>query len=360
MVTHFGELSGEQRALAQGIGVAELDDFHVVEITGVDRHKILQLLSSQEIIDLVPGTSTETLFLDVNGRIEHAAAVLEGPESTFLITETAEGLAAFLLSMRFMMQLEVIVRDDLAVLGTRQDGPALPDENGTTLKWEDPWPHVSPTSTAYGPNSQHFHAPDWHPGYGWQAALWLVPTTEVSVVVASAVAAGAKRVGTWAWEALRIETWRPRWSTEVDERTIAHEVDWLRTAVHLEKGCYKGQETVARVFNIGKPPRRLIFVHLDGSDHVIPDPGAPVMADGKQIGVLTSVARHFEQGPIGLALIRRSVDPSAELDVGGIAGAQEIIVNPDGEGTGRPAPIDRSGFREVRQPGAGRSTDRRL
>ena len=77
--------------------------------------------------------------------------------------------------------------------------------------------------------------------------------------------------GIWAAEALRVAAWRPRLGFETDHRTIVHEVDWLRTAVHLHKGCYRGQETVARVHNLGRPPRRLVFLHLDGSGHVLPD-----------------------------------------------------------------------------------------
>ena len=78
---------------------------------------------------------------------------------------------------------------------------------------------------------------------------------------------GLRLAGTWAWEALRVEAWRPRLGREVDERAIPHELDWLRTGVHLDKGCYRGQETVARVFNLGRPPRRLVLLHLDGSEH---------------------------------------------------------------------------------------------
>ena len=87
--------------------------------------------------------------------------------------------------------------------------------------------------------------------------------------------------GTWAAEALRIAAWRPRLGFETDHRTIAHEVDWLRTAVHLHKGCYRGQETVARVHNLGRPPRRLVFLHLDGSGHTLPARGDARELDGR-------------------------------------------------------------------------------
>ena len=132
--------------------------------------------------------------------------------------------------------------------------------------------------------------------------------------------------GMWAAEALRVVAWRPRWGFETDHRTIPHEVDWLRTSVHLHKGCYRGQETVARVHNLGRPPRRLAFLHLDGSGHVLPDRGSPVSLSGKEIGRVTTVARHFEDGPVALAVIKRNTPGDADLLVDGIAGAQTVVV----------------------------------
>lgn len=70
-----------------------------------------------------------------------------------------------------------------------------------------------------------------------------------------------------------------------------------------------------------------------------------MLAGGREVGRLTSVARHHELGPIGLAVVKRSLDPGAELAVGGVAAAQELIVSADGVGTGRPEAIDRAGLR---------------
>jgi folate-binding protein YgfZ len=143
-----------------------------------------------------------------------------------------------------------------------------------------------------------------------------------------------------ALNALRIAAWRPRQATEVDERSIPHELDWLRTAVHLNKGCYRGQETVAKVHNLGHPPRRLVLLHLDGvlpvaGDAVIEQPVVePAEApEPRDVGRVTSAAHHYELGPIALAVIKRSVDPTAALAVrsaehGDIAAAQEVIVPP--------------------------------
>ena len=132
------------------------------------------------------------------------------------------------------------------------------------------------------------------------------PRESLLEAVAAREAAGWRLAGTWASEALRIAAWRPRLATEVDHKTIPHELDWLRTAVHLHKGCYRGQETVARVHNMGRPPRRLVMAHLDGSGHLLPEIGASVEAGDRAVGVVTSVARHHELGPVALAVVKRS------------------------------------------------------
>ena len=104
---------------------------------------------------------------------------------------------------------------------------------------------------------------------------------------------------------------------------------WIETAVHLNKGCYRGQETVARVHNLGHPPRRLILLHLDGSEDRLPVHGDPVTRDGTAVGFVGSAARHFELGPVGLGLIKRTVPVDAALRAGGVPAAQEIVVPPD-------------------------------
>jgi folate-binding protein YgfZ len=177
----------------------------------------------------------------------------------------------------------------------------------------------------------------------------LVPRERLTDAVAEREAAGWRLAGTWATEALRIEAWRPRLAHDVDHRSIPHELDWLRTAVHLHKGCYRGQETVARVHNLGRPPRRLTMLHLDGSQHLVPDAGAEVRQggpEGRVVGTMTSVARHHELGPVALAVLKRSVPEDVELTVVGtvgtdaqelaVAASQEVVVPGDGVSADRP------------------------
>ena len=193
---------------------------------------------------------------------------------------------------------------------------AAESAEGEPLAWRDPWPDLVGDTTAYGPV-------DGHPGTERRWREVLVPRADLVAAVGDRPLAGL-----WAAEALRIAAWRPRLGFETDHRTIVHEVDWLRSAVHLHKGCYRGQETVARVHNLGRPPRRLVFLHLDGSGHTLPPRGAEVKAGERVVGRVTSVGRHHVDGPIALALIKRNTDPSLELDIDGTSAAQTVIVAP--------------------------------
>ena len=245
MAAHYGDPAREQRLLAEGLAAVDLSHRGVVTVTGPDRLSWLHSMTTQELTGLGPRQSSESLVLSPKGHVEHALHLVDDGESTWITVEpgTAPALVAWLESMRFMLRVEVAdVTADWAVLGepVRAESAA-----GEPLAWVDPWPALVGDTAAYGPV-------EGHPGHGraWREL--------------SCRAAGSRRrvgdrplAGTWAAEALRVAAWRPRLGFETDHRTIPHEVDWLRTAVHLHKGCYRGQETIARVHNLGRPPRRL-------------------------------------------------------------------------------------------------------
>lgn len=333
---HYGDPTAEQRALVRGAAVVDQSHLGVVTVTGPDRLSWLHSITSQQLTDLVPRTSTETLVLSPQGHIEHAAAVVDDGAVTWLVTQTAAALAAWLDSMRFMLRVEVAdVSEQWAAIGEPVAAEGAP---GEPVTWADPWPRTAPGSTRYGPADAE------HPGADRPWRLVLVPRAELVEQVAARERAGWLLAGTWASEALRVEAWRPRFATEVDHRSLPHELDWLRTAVHLHKGCYRGQETVARVHNLGRPPRRLVMLHLDGSGHLLPTPGAAVRAvvDGPVVGTLTSSARHHELGPVALAVLKRSAPADVDLlvdeDGGAVAAGQVVVVPPDGVSVDRPAP----------------------
>jgi len=333
---HYGDPFGEQRALERRSAFADLSHTGVVTVTGPDRLTWLHSITSQHLTDLAPRTSTELLVLDPHGHVEHAAGVVDDGTTTWLLTagDHAAPLAAWLDRMRFMMRVEVAdVTADWAVLGenVRAEG-----QEGEPVTWCDPWPTVAPGSTRYGP------ADDEHPGADRAWRLVVVPRADLLDEVRAREASGWTLVGTWATEAARVAALRPRLELDVDDRTIPHELDWLRTAVHLAKGCYRGQETVARVHNLGRPPRRLAFAHLDGSENLLPVAGAEVSVGERVVGRATSVAMHHELGPIALVVVKRSVDPAADLTVaaegGSVAAGQEVVVGADGVTPDRPAP----------------------
>ena len=140
---------------------------------------------------------------------------------------------------------------------------------------------------------------------------------------------GRSPCGTWAFEALRIARGEPRLGLDTDHRTIPNEVGWIGPAVHLDKGCYRGQETVARVHTLGRPPRRLTLLHLDGTENRLPRQGTDLLHDGRAVGMVGSSARHHELGPIALALVKRNVPLDATLDADGLPAAQEAVVDPE-------------------------------
>lgn len=327
---HVGGPLAEQRALAAGAALAPLGDRAVVTVTGEDRLTWLDSLTSQAVARLAPGESTELLVLDPQGRVEHAAAVVDDGATTWLIVDAddAAGLAEWLTRMRFRMRVAVeSVGDRFVVGGTAAAIGMLrtDDPQAVAAVWTDPWPGVMAGGWGYA-------ATDPHPGgqRDWAEAVVFPAEAER---LAQAMAAGEIRAaGVVAADALRIAAWRPR-RRDVDERTLPHELDWLRTAVHLSKGCYRGQETVAKVHNLGHPPRRLVALQLDGSASVLPAPGAAVRVDDTVVGEVRSAALHHEEGPIALALVRRTTPVDAALTVdtddGPIAAAQEVVVPPD-------------------------------
>lgn len=321
VAAHYGDPMREQRRLAAGEAVVDLSDRGVVQITGPDRRSWLHSLTTAHLTDLAPYHSTESLILSPKGRIEHDLHVVDDGETLWLTVEpgTASDVATWLDSMRFMLRVEVTdATDAYAVVGepvarefSGADAPAV-------AAWVDRWPEAGPDTASYSGDGEHQAQ-----GRAWREVI--VPREALESYLGDRPLAGL-----WAAEAERIAAWRPRLGVDTDSRSIPHELDWLRTAVHLHKGCYRGQETIARVHNLGRPPRRVVFLHLDGSGHTIPDAGAQVEAPGnpRPVGQLTSVARHYEDGPIGLAVIKRNTPTDVELLVDGVAASQTVIVEP--------------------------------
>ena len=280
VAAHYGSFNGEQRTLVSGDGFVDLSHRGVIRISGPDRLTYLHSLTTQFFEGLQPGVPTAALVLSPQGYVEHAMHGVDDGEAFTAHTEPgqAAGLAGFLDRMRFMMRVEVEdLTDELAVA--------------------------------------------WRPAGKYD----VFPRTDLE----SYAAAAGPACGMWAFEALRIERGEPRFGLDTDHRTIPNEVGWIPSAVHLDKGCYRGQETVARVHTLGRPPRRLTMLHLDGSDNRLPVRGAPVVLGEREVGVVGTSARHHELGPIALALLKRNVPVDAQLDADGLPAMQEVVVDPE-------------------------------
>jgi tRNA-modifying protein YgfZ len=315
VAAHYGDPYAEQRALAGRWGVVDRSNRGVLRITGTDRLTWLHSLTTQHLEQLAPGASADALVLSPQGHVEHHLILTDDGSATWVHVEsgTAGALLDFLTSMRFMLRVEPEdVSADYAVvtvLGPDVPGPDVPAPSG-----EQP--------------SENPALPGIRVDAGFGTDL-VVPRSELGATIADLRLAGAALAGMWAYEALRIAAGRPRIGLDTDHRTIPHEVGWIETAVHLSKGCYRGQETVARVHNLGHPPRRLVLLHLDGSEDRLPSHGDPVLLDGASVGFAGSAARHYELGPIALALVKRTTPVDATLQVDRIAAAQEVLVSPD-------------------------------
>lgn len=311
VAAHYGDPLREQRATEGSAGVVDRSNRGVVRITGPDRLSWLHSLTTQALDHLAPGASAQALVLSPNGHVEHHLTLTDDGTATWLHVEpgTAAALVEFLESMRFMLRVEVAdVSGDHAVLTVL--GPAAGD---IVAGLDGVRASVNP-----GP----FGTIDL-----------IVARDRLADAAGELAGRGAAAAGMWAFEALRIAAHVPRLGLDTDHRTIPHEVGWIDAAVRLDKGCYRGQETVARVHNLGHPPRRLVFLSLDGSEDRLPGHGDPVELagddQGATIGFTGSAARHYELGPIALALVKRTVPVEATLLAGGVPAAQEVIVPPD-------------------------------
>jgi len=266
VAAHYGDPYAEQRALSVGSALVDLSHRPVLRVAGPDRLSWLHSLLTQHLTALAPGEWTQALGLSPQGHVEHHLTLVDDGTQVLAHVEpgTLGPLVAFLERMRFMLRVEI--------------------EDAT-------------------------------------ASYAVVHVGGVDRFLPRAALADVEGplAGVGAYEALRVAARRPRLGLDTDHRTIPHEVGWLGSAVHLDKGCYRGQETVARVYNLGRPPRRLVLLHLDGSDSELPASGDAVQLDGRDVGRVGTAVRHHELGPLALAVVKRQVPDDAVLRAGTVA-----------------------------------------
>ena len=285
-IWHFGEPAKEQRALQAGTAWADLSHLEVIAVSGDDRLKWLHDLTTQFLKDLGVNLWKSALILDPQGHIEYQFNLVDDGVTTWLVVDPgySEALVTYLTKMKFMLHVDVRnATDEIAVLRA----PGLTTDIG-------------------GPFA-------------------LVPRNELAQMSAHFNSV-ATQVGTWALDAERVAARRPRIGFETDHKSIPNEIGVLNGAVHMNKGCYRGQETVAKVFNLGNPPRRLVMLHLDGSDVAFPAKGTKIENDGVVVGFIGTVARHYELGTIALAIVKRKIPTDATLSVDGVPALQEPVL----------------------------------
>ena len=323
---HYGDPLREQRAADSGAGLLDQSHRDVLIVPGPDRLGWLHTISSQHLSDLADGDSTQALVLSPNGHVEQHWRVTELDGQVWLDTEPGAGadVLAYLLKMRFLSQVEpAVVTADFAVVsvlgpqaGRVLDDAGLPVPADRALRL--PGGGFTRRRPAAGGSGAG-------PADGTGDFDLIVARPELEPIARRLVDAGAAPVGAWAGEALRAQRREPRLGVDTDHRTLPHEAGWIGSAVHLDKGCYRGQETVARVQNLGKPPRRLVLLHLSGDSEQLPAPGSPVERDGRAVGFVGTAAQHHELGPIALAIVKRTVSGDDPLTVPGHSAA----IDPD-------------------------------
>ena len=344
-VWHYGDPLGEQRAAETDAVLVDRSHRGVLTLTGADRQTWLHSISTQHVTELPDGASTQNLSLDVQGRVEDHWVQTELGGVTYLDTEPwrVEPLLDYLRKMVFWSDVTPAPADltVLSLLGPQLSERAVLDALGLDA--------LPPEMTA---------APMIGGGFVRRMTEALEGQVELDVLVdrresadlqRRLTTAGVRPAGVWTYEAHRVAAVRPRLGVDTDERTIPHEVGWIggpgQGAVHLDKGCYRGQETVARVHNLGKPPRTLVLLHLDGTVDR-PATGDAVLANGRAVGRLGTVVEHVDLGPVALALLKRGIPADTALTTGGDA---EVA-----------AMIDADSLPAVDVPGAGRVAVERL
>jgi folate-binding protein YgfZ len=311
MNSHFGNPLLEQRKLLEHKAYIHRDNQAVVEIIGEGVLGWLHSISSQNIANLKPGESAESLILDPQGRIEHQLKVIATDQGALIICnrDRRSALIDWLEKMKFRTRVE-IKPVELLVVG------AFAELELQAPCWVDPWAKTPVGSVSYSKQK-----PEW---------------TYREYLVGNLSEISLEEAGEMAFQALRIAAHRPE-ITDCDERSLPHELDWLSSAVHLSKGCYRGQETVAKVHNLGHPPRRLAQLSMEVGD-LLPEPGEKVFYSDKEVGKVLASGLHYEQGSICLALLNR-ITPYTDLMVAGMAAAQEVIVPADaGKAANLPRP----------------------
>jgi folate-binding protein YgfZ len=293
--------------LTSTVAVVERPDLATVALAGNDVLRYLHAVCTQHTLDLVPGDAAQALLLSPKGKIEFAfrLAVLDRGVLLDTEAEAAPGLAERL--ARFVFRYDVTVGQPVQGAATLLG----PGADAALAAAGLPVP-VAGRARVAGPDLVAHRTP---------VGVDLVGPA-APAAAAGLERAGAERAPAELWELVRVEHGLPRAGQELTDDVLAEEAGLLGSHVHLDKGCYPGQETVARVHNLGQVQRRLAGLRFepsaDGAGAGLPAPRTDLVADdGRRAGQLRSVVDHPRLGPIGLAYVRRVIEPGRLVRAGG-------------------------------------------
>ena len=314
---HYGSPLVEQRIFETGTGLVDRSNRKVIKVEGPDAPTFLNNILSQKVDSVENGFTAGALDLDAQGRIQHTMQVTVVDGVFYLDTSAAEfdTLIGFLTKMIFWS--EVTVKEaDLAIITLLGQEIALPD-------------------------AVFARRVDWN---GPSRIDVAIRRENLEEGVDKLLEAGAKLTGLMAYTAERVKALEPAAGVDLDDKTIPHEIPhWIGRgehlgAVHLTKGCYRGQETVARVDNLGRSPRVLVLLHLDGSAPLDPVTGAEIKAGARTVGRLGTVVHDADYGPIALGLVKRSaLDKELHIDDVSVNVDRDLLPAEESEQRGRAA-----------------------
>jgi folate-binding protein YgfZ len=311
-VIHFRRAEDEYRALVDDAGVADFSDWTQIELRGKDRASLLHNMCTNEVRKLAAGSGCEAFFLDAKGHIVGHGFVFAGPDSHLLFGVPGQ-------AQRLMAHLDrYIIREDVQLAdqsGRHGQFLVAGPRAGEVVKR---WTGIEPPSAAHGeiqatvgPVAASIRA---LPVIGPIGFVCGHPLEQHVAVWRSLVAAGARPCGLEAVEMARVEHGFPVYGRDISERNLPQEVGRDDRAISFVKGCYIGQETVARIDALGHVNRKLVGLKFSGT--VVPEPELALSTAGQVVGEVTSAVYSPRlAGPLALGYVRRGHDePGTQLD----------------------------------------------
>jgi folate-binding protein YgfZ len=309
------EFLDDYQALIAGRAAAELVGWSTVRVTGDDRTQLLHNLATNDVKRLTPGQGCETFFCDARGKLVAHAFVLVQPQEIWLLAEPGLGPKLASHFDRYVIREDVQATDVsedfrwLLIGGGESGGESAMNRLAATAELPA-WGHVAAVDGAAVPCERLVACPLPWCG-GWLLAV--KPDRRDDVLAALSLVACSEA----AWQALRIESAWPLYGVDFDESNLPQEVGRDAAAINFRKGCYLGQETVARIDALGHVNQQLAKVRFAGGG--VPSAGAVLTLEGRPVGRVTSACwspKH--QAPLALAILRCE------------AAAAEVVINGNG------------------------------